>query len=105
RGFAGFEAVGRPYDEQRGEAAHFREAEALVGAEDHQGGGVGVGDFAAVVEHADGGEVVLDGAAGARVDGVGYAAAALFEVVAVVAGGGEGAVAQGDDALDGAGFG
>ena len=60
-------------------------AETVVGPQDHQGGGVGVGDGAGFVDHAGRGEGVFHGPAGAGIDRVGVTGAVAFPMVPVVA--------------------
>ena len=89
-------------EEVRRQPLPLRESVALIRPEHIQGGGERIGVDGIGVEHADGGKAVIDGTRRARIDGVGDAPPSDLVVVAVVAGGREGDVAQGDHRVDAA---
>jgi len=74
-----------PLDEERRQAAPARIGEAGRGSEHRERGGERVGDHALGMEHRHRRQPVFDGAAGAGVDGVRVAPAAVLEEAPVVA--------------------
>ena len=88
-GFLGERIVACVDDEEGGEVFFDGEFVAFFGAEDHERGGVGVGERALGMDDADLGELVGDGAPGLRIDRVRKAHAVFFIVVAVIARGRE----------------
>ena len=87
-------------NQENGEVLLFGEFEGFGFAEYEKSGGQAVGGGGVVGDDADGGEAVRQRTAGFGVDDVGQPPALRVNVEnAVVAGGGEGAVVEGDDDL------
>ena len=99
RGGADAEAFGLAGDEKGGDVALHGVIMSGLRAERHEQGGKAIGLLRAFGGDGDGGEPVAHGGEAARVEDVVLPLAADFAPVAVVARGGEGLIAQGDDFL------